>query len=330
MSQYKYSPLKGIISVQHASVNNEIQDNLIEYYDYALLDKGNYFNVSLGETDYYTGEDFSRLRPARSEIYPSGQVWEGFRKNWVWQSGIAPSGKESPIVGTNPNFPGISGVYVDGNFEPTSGVGPYKHHIDYFNGRVVFDDPIPTGSLVQAEYSYKYISVVYANNMPWLREIQTATKYPTADFMDINKGKWDLPPEARLQLPAIAIEIVPQRRFKGYQLGGGQFIYTDIIYHCIAEDEYTRNQLVDIISLQNDKSIYVFNLNTIYDSGVYPIDYRGMPLPSALLYPELIDQYSRGNRIRTIKTTVDEMTAIKSDVFGGVVRTTTELIKSNI
>ena len=32
---------------------------------------------------------------------------------------------------------------------------------DYFNGRVVFDTAIPTGSKVQAEYSYKYINVLY-------------------------------------------------------------------------------------------------------------------------------------------------------------------------
>lgn len=330
MTQYNFSPLKGVLTVQHATLNNQIQDNLIEYYDYALLDKGNYFNVSLGETDYGTGQDFSRLRPARSETYPSGQVWEGFRKNWVWQSGIAPSGKEPPIVGTNPNFPGVSGVYINGGFEPTSGVGPYKHHIDYFNGRVIFDNPIPTGVVVQAEYSYKYINVVYANNLPWLRQVQKETKYPTVSFLDVNKGKWDLPPEARLQLPAIAIELVPQRKFKGYQLGGGQVVYQDVIYHCLAEDEYTRNQLLDIISYQNDKTLFMFNLNRVYDSGVYPLDYRGMPVPSALHFPELIDQYSAGGRMRTIKTTVDDMMMLNGDVFGGIVRTTAELIKSNI
>ena len=329
MTQYNFSPLKGVISVQHATVNNQVQDNLIEYFDYALLDKGNYFNVSLGETDY-NGEDFSRLRPARSEIYPSGQVWEGFRKNWVWQSGLAPSGKEPPIVGTNPNFPGISGVYIDGQFEPTSGVGPYKHHIDYLNGSVVFDSPVPTGTVVQAEYSHKYINVVYANNLPWLRQVQTETRYPTPNYLEINQGKWDLPPEARLQLPAIAIEMVPQRAYKGYQLGGGQVVYQDVVYHCLAEDEYTRNQLVDIISYQNDKTIFMFNLNTVYDSGAYPIDYRGMPVPSALLYPELLDQYSNGGRMRTTKTNVSEMIALNGDVFGGVVRTTVELIKTNI
>jgi hypothetical protein len=237
---------------------------------------------------------------------------------------------DAPIVGTNADVPGISGVYVDDVFQPTSGVGPYKHYVDYFNGRVVFDSPIPTGSVVQAEFSYKYINVVYANNVPWMREIQTKTLYPTSDFLDINKGKWNLPPEARLQLPAVAIEIVPQRNFKGYQLGGGQWIYTDVLFHCIAEDEYTRNSLVDIISLQNDKNIYAFDMNDISNNGDFPLDYRGMPVPSALLYPELVELYSVGSKYRITKTTVQDMVMLKSDVFGGVVRSTVELIKGNI
>lgn len=325
-----FSPLKGFTNIGSATVNNVVQDNLIEYFDYALLDKGNYFNVTKGEQTY-GGEDYSRLRPSANENYPSGQVWEGFRSNWVWQSGLAPSGYDPPIVGTNADYPGISGVYIDDVFEPTSGVGPYSHYVDYFNGRVIFDSPIPTGSVVQAEFSHKYINVVYANNVPWLREIQTRTLYPTSDFLDVNKGKWNLPPEARLQLPAIAIEVVPQRRQQGYQLGGGQWIYLDVLFHCIAEDEYTRNQLVDIVSLQNDKNINAFDLNDISKNGNFPLDYRGMPVPSAMPYPELLDQYAtNGGRFRLTKMVVQDMQMIDSDVFGGVIRSTVELIKANI
>ena len=41
--------LKGIDNVFVQTLNNEIQDNLIEYFDWGLLEKGNYFNVTLGE-----------------------------------------------------------------------------------------------------------------------------------------------------------------------------------------------------------------------------------------------------------------------------------------
>jgi hypothetical protein len=326
---YTFSPLKGFNSINDATVTNLIQDGLIEYFDYALLDKGNYYNVDFGETAP-NGEDYSRLRLSSNDQYVSGQVWEGFRGNWVWQSGLTPDGKTPPNVGTNKNYPGISGVYVNGNFQPTSGEGTYAHYVDYFNGRVVFDSPIPTGSTVQAEFSYKYINVVYANNMPWLRETQKRTMQPTANFLGVSEGAWDMPPESRLQLPAIAIEAVPQRRFKGYQLGGGQWVYSDIIFHCIAEDEYTRNLLLDIVSNQNDKNIFIPDSNMIDSSGAYPLDQNGTPVPSALQYPELINDYSRGSRIRLTKANISDMFIPQSELYGGTVRMTAELIKSNI
>jgi hypothetical protein len=323
-----YYGLKGFNSIHDYSLNNNIQDALVEYFDWALLEKGNYFNVSKGELSP-NGQDMSRLRLSSNDSYASGQVWEGFRSNWVWQSGVSGVNMPKPIVGTNPDFPGISGVYVNGQFQPTSGVGQYAHYVDYFNGRVVFNSPIPTGSVVQAEYSYKYINVVYANNVPWLREVQQNTDQPTSNFYNTSTGAWDIPPEARLQLPAIAFEIVPVRRFKGYQLGGGQWVYTDVIAHCIAEDEQTRNMLVDIISLQNDKSVFTIDSDALHSSNKYPINHLGFPAPSALLYPELITYYNAGD-FRIENTTVEKMNMSSPNLFGGIVRFTTVGIKTNI
>jgi len=321
-----FVPLKGFSSIFDSTLSNDIQDGLIEYFDWALLEKGNYFNSSLGELAP-NGEDYSKLRLSSDDNYTAGQVWEGFRKNWVWQSGVSYS--PAPIVGTNNEKPGISGVYIDGSFQPTSGIGTYSHRVDYFNGRVVFDTAIPTGTTVQVEHSYKHINVVYANSVPWLREIQTNTLQPTSSFFNTDKGTWNIPPESRLQLPAIAIEIVPQRNFKGYQLGGGQWVFTDVLFHCLAEDEVARNQLVDIVSLQNDKNVYLFDSNKINSSGDFPLDYRGSPVPSALRYPDLVSRYNGGN-LRLTKASVQEMIMVDSNIFGGIVRMTTEGIKSNI
>ena len=218
---------------------------------------------------------------------------------------------------------------MDDAFYPSDTTGDYSHHVDYFNGRVIFDTAIPTGAKVQVEHSYKHINVVYANNIPWLKELQTRTLQPTSSFFDSNKGVWNIPPESRLQLPAVAIEVVPFRTFKGYQLGGGQWVYTDVLFHCIAEDEVTRNKLVDIFSLQNDKNVALFDSNRINSSGAFPLDYRGTPVPSALRYPDLLETYYGGN-CRLSKSTVQEMTMVDSNIFGGVVRVTTDIIKSNI
>ena len=321
-----FQKLKGITDISQYTLNNDIQDGLIEYFDWALLDIGNYFNCTLGEQGP-DGYDYSKLRLSSNDQYIEGQVWEGFRKNWVWQSGVDYS--PAPLVGLDNEKPGISGVYINGDFYPNTTTGGFSHTIDHFNGRVIFDQPIPTTSVVQVEHSYKWINVVYANSVPWLREIQLSTEEPTSNFYNKDKGSWNIPPESRLQLPAIAVEVVANRRFKPYQLGGGQWVYTDVIFHCIAEDEITRNKLVDIISLQSDKTIYLFDSNKINENNDYPLDYMGVPVPSALRYPDLLERY-KGGKLMLKDAVVQDMVAVDSDIFGGMVRFTTEGIKDNI
>jgi len=321
-----FSELKGFNSVFDQTLSNDIQDGLVEFFDWGLLQKGNYFNTTLGETSP-NGQDYSRLTMRDNAHYSSGQVWEGFRSNWVWQSGISYS--PAPINGTDHENPGVSGIFIDDNYYPITTTGTYAYHVDYINGRVIFDSAVPTGTKVQVEHSYRYINVIYANDLPWIKEVQYRTQEPDANFLDQSDDQWRPPPEMQLQLPAIAIEIVPMRKFKGYQLGGGQWVYTDVLFHCIAENETDRNKLIDIISFQNDKNVDIFDSNTASASGASPIDYRGVPVPSALRHPDLVNYYP-GGRLKLTNTRVQEMKMINTGLFGGIVRTTTEGIKTNI
>lgn len=321
-----YLNLKGFNNIFESTLNNELQDNLIEFLDWGLMEKGNYFNVNKGELSP-DNKDYSLLKISSSPHFTQGQAWEGFRKNWIWQSGISYS--PSPLVGSNATHPGISGIYVNDTFYPSNTTGTYSHFVDYFNGRVIFNNPIPTGSKVQAEYSYKYINVIYANNVPWLREIQYRTLDVPSSFSNNDKGEFNLPAEMRVQLPAIAVEVVPRRSFRGYQLGGGQYVYTDVLFHCIAEDPYTRNALIDIVTMQNDKTIFTFNSTTIVNSGDSPIDYRGVPVSGALRYPDLLEKYA-DNRLRFTNFSVQGMEIINGNFSAGIARSTIEVIKSNI
>jgi hypothetical protein len=321
-----YLSLKGFNSVFEATLNNELQDNVVEFLDWALLEKGNYMNVTLGELSS-DNQDYSKLRISSNPAYPSGQAWEGFRANWVWQSGV--SYNPPPIVGNNNARPGISGVYVNNTFYPSSTSGTYAHKVDYYHGRIIFDNPIPVNSTVRAEYSYKYINVIYADMLPWISEIQYSSLNLGKDFDTLNKGMYDLPMEGRVQLPVIAVEIVPRRTMRGYQLGGGQWVDTDVLFHCIAEDEYTRNKLIDILSFQNDKTIYMFDSNRISQSGAFPLDYRGFPVSGAMRYPELISNFYRGS-VR-LKNSVSQKTSVANANFeAGIVRMTLETIERSI
>lgn len=321
-----YLNLKGFNSVFATTLNNELQDNIVEFLDWGLLQKGNYQNVTKGELSP-DGYDYSKLKMSSTNNQKaSGTIWEGFRSNWVWQSGISFS--PPPIVGSNNATPGISGVYVNNTFYPSNTAGTYGHKVDYFNGRVIFNGFIPSGANVQAEYSYKYINILYANSIPWIREIQYRSLDSSSEFNN-SKGMFSIPPEAKVQLPAIAVEIVPRRNMRGYQLGGGQYVETDILFHCIAEDEFTRNKLVDIISLQNEKTIHMFNSNAIANSGTFPLDYRGVPVSGALRYPDLINTYYR-NSIRLKNSNVQEMVTLNSNLYAGIVRLTAETIEPDL
>lgn len=321
-----YLNLKGFDSVFDNTLNNELQDNIVEFLEWSLLEKGNYMNVNLGELSP-EGVDYSKLRISSNDSFPSGKAWEGFRQNWIWQSGV--SYNPAPIVGNNNAIPGISGVYVNNVFYPSNTTGTYAHKVDYYNGRIIFNNPIPVNSTVKAEYSYRYINIVYANSLPWLAEVQYSSLDLGADFNTLNKGTYDLPTEARVQLPSIAVEIVPRRQLRGYQLGGGQFVETDVLFHCLAEDEYTRNKLVDIISLQNDKTIYMFNSNEIAKSGTFPLDYHGCPVSGALRYPDLVENYYRGS-LRLKNSNVQSMKLVNSNFYAGIVRLTLETIETSI
>jgi hypothetical protein len=320
--------LKGFTNVFQYTLNNDILDGLVEFFDWGLMEKGNYFNVDLGELAP-NGEDYSRLRPVDEPRFQEGQAWEGFRSNWVWQTGV--TGPTSPLTKDNNGYPGISGVYVDNVFHQHGTAGSYAYHVDYKNGRVIFENAIPTGSKVQAEYSYKWIDVTYACNLPWIRQLQQNSNQPDVNFIDGKDSDVQIPPEAKVQLPAIAIEIVPSRKFKGYQLGGGQWVYTDVLFHCIAEDELTRNALVDMVSLQNDKTIHLFDTNKIHQDGGYPLDYNGSPVLNAKEYPQIVlSQDYYGGNLRLTNTQVQNMISINSNIYGGIVRMTTEGIKTNI
>ena len=320
--------LKGFSSVFQYTLNNDILDGIVEFFDWALLEKGNYFNVTLNE-QAPNGQDYSSLRSVSEPRFTDGQAWEGFRSNWIWQESVSYS--PSPITYHNGGHAGISGVYVDDTFHAYNSIGSFAHHVDYQNGRIVFDEPIATGSKVQAEFSYKWINVTYANNLPWVRQLQQNSNQPDLNFIDNKDSDIQIPPEARIQLPTIAVELVPTRKFKGYQLGGGQYVYTDIIFHCIAEDEITRNKLIDIVSLQNDKTIHLFNTNKIHENQAYSLGYRGTPVSGALEYPQIVlsHEYNGGN-LRLTNTVVQNMVSLNSNIYGGIVRMTTEGIKSNI
>ena len=322
-----YTELTFIDSIGKTTLSQQIQDNLVEFFSWGILDKGGFFNVNAPAVGLYGGNKH-QLRLVDDPNYTAGQVWEGFRNNWVWESGLSTA--TQPIA--------VSGVFVGGNFHPATGVGTYAHHIDYPNGRIIFDSAISTTSTVTAEYSYKWAKVMAANATPWFKEVQLrADRIDSSHFSNTGSGDWSQLAQTRLQLPAIGIEIVPRRSFKPVELGSlNQWVYTDVLFHILAEDEFTRNKIVDMVSFQNEKTIYMFDIDKIAQSGRFPLDYRGMiseksVASGALNYPNLVTVSGyRDRELRFSSMTVQQMDAINPSLHLGTVRGQTEVILSQL
>ena len=55
MSNRRKNRLKGFDDVGESTLSTVIQDNMVEYFDWALLEKGNFFNISIPTTGQYGG-----------------------------------------------------------------------------------------------------------------------------------------------------------------------------------------------------------------------------------------------------------------------------------
>ena len=333
--------LNKIDNVGDSTPSNILQDNLIEYFDWAILDAGGFTNVPITTTGQYGGTKH-KLRLVDDPRYTSGQVWEGFRSNWVWQSGLSTTDQPKTITKikadavtypNSKNYPGMSGIFVGGNFQPASGVGTYAYHIDYPNGRVVFDTAIATTSTVTAEFSYKWTKVTKANSN-FFREIQHRSGRADGDFLMEGSGDWSQLSDTRLQLPALAVEVIQKRTLEPYALGGlTHFVNTDILFHVLAEDDYERDKLLDIVSLQDGKIVALFDSDYIGRQQKFPLDHRGMTNLDALQYPDLLApigedgySYAKCSDVQLQNARVQVSEPISPNLYHGVVRLNTELI----
>ena len=278
-----HTQLANLTNAQDATLSNVLLDNLVNFYDWGFLDRGSFFNIKIPQSGIYGG-DRHKLRLVDDPNYSDGQVWEGYRQNWVWESGIS-------ATATQPTR--ISGVFVDNTFYATGNVTK-PFYIDYPNGRVVFDSAQTTTSTVQLEYSHKWVEVVAAEGIPWFRQIQQNSFRTDEGFQVSNSGGWAQLGQTRVQLPAIAIEVVPPKSMEGYQLGGGQWVNNEVVFYVMTENHWECANLMDSILYQNERTIHLFNPTEVALSGAFPFNYRNELTEHALpsgLYPNLIDNF---------------------------------------
>lgn len=298
------SNLLNVRYIGESTISDNLENNIVGWLNYSLLTTSAFFNIPLATSGSHGG-NASRLRLASNPSYTNGQVWESFRKQWIWQSGI--ENTIQPIQ--------VSGVYVNGAFKPSSGVGPYAHKIDYPNGRVVFNSAISTSSSVTMEYSCNYYQI-YNVDSPWWRDVQrNSFRIDDSTFLTSASGFWAKPPEMRVQLPAIIVQATQRTKSIPYQIGDlTQIQQQDFKFYIITETNRDLKWICDVIRGQTDANHALFDSNKLMSSGVYPINMdTGTLNPTTMNYPDLVKNYP-ANKVWNFKKVQGNSTNTARDI----------------
>lgn len=313
-----YTLLKGVSEAGKSLYSNQLETNLISFFDWGLLNVGSFFNVNIPTSGAYGG-DFSRLRPTKDPNFTDGQVWEGARSNWVWESGLEYTSQ--PIK--------VSGITINNVFYNSSVTGTYSHYIDYPKGRVVFNNALSTTSIVKAQYSYKWVSI-HNSNVPFFREVQfRSARVDDSTFLQFGSGYWSQLAQNRIQLPAIIVQSTSRFNFPaGLELGGGHYINKDVLFYVMAETPWERSNLVDVVAYQMDKKIFMYDVNRMSDENKFPLTPLGSLASGALTYPQLVRESGDGGyKYKDLlfkSMTGQEVDVANKNLFIGIVRATIE------
>lgn len=314
---------KGVTNIGDAEFSEVLRDNLIGYVDWGMIQAGGYINISIPTTTEYGGGPH-RLRPVSDPSYTDGQVWEAYRQNWVWESGLAPA---TPPIS-------ISGVFVDTVFNSSG------YTVDYPQGRIVFDTAISTASNVQVEYSFKWVRVMDARSIPWFNRAQRRSfRVDDTNYLP-NSGGWVETASTRVQLPVVAVEAVVNSERLPYELGNrAQETTVTSVFHILAEDDSTAKRLASILDRQQDQTIFMFDTNRMARENRFPLNVDGSVAPSALTYPDLVaptgdggfrySNHAMWGKLRIAESSMTDEQEISSELYHAAVRWDTEVILLN-
>lgn len=278
----EYTSFKGVDNISDTLLNESLETNLIHWLDWCFLGIGGFGNVRLNSSGVYSGS-LATLREVSEPNYSARQVYEGFRPNWVYETNI--DYDTQPIA--------ISGVYVDNVFHPANSSGSFAHTVNYPLGRVIFNSPIPSGSVVKLEYSYRKVSVI-SNTSRFAKTLMFDSYRPDANGFTVGSGVFTVLGQGRLALPAVVVHVVDDRENIPMQLGGGVFAVQNTLFYIFTEDPGSLKTLKDIFSYQQEKTFYLYDRDAAIASGVMPLNNRGAANPSGWNYPQLVEHPDDG------------------------------------
>ncbi len=278
-------------------LTEQLQRNLKWFLDWGLANNGAYSIYEYNSVSWYS-DDEAKLYPIEDGRYQSGQVWEGAGHEWVWESGISlGSGYTDPFR--------VSGVYIDSTFYPNDSSGIYAHHIDYLNGRIIFDEPKSLTDDIRAEFTRRSVHVGFADS----KEFRTVMLNSLEEFLTDSLPSGTPAREHQLWLPSIFIEVANGKQ-RGQQLGGGQIKTKYVNFHIFADHPQDRNLLMDWLDYQSRSAFRMADLNSI----IFPFDEYGDLVSGVTNWPTMASEYP-WKLLRTLDSTSATINSLNSQLF---------------
>lgn len=271
--------------------------NLKWFFDWNFLHIGA-FNIYVDDEDSFYAQDENILKATKDHRYQDNRVYEGVGHEWVWESGVQlPSGYDTPFR--------VSGVTIDGTFHPRDEVGIFAHHIDYLNGRIIFNNTQDPSAIIKANYVTRGVHVGFADDL----EFRVLMRETVVDFLTNTLPSGTPSREHQIWLPSIFIELQEEEQ-RGLQLGGGQIKMMTIILHVFADKPSDRNTLRDIIAKQTRKAFETTDLNDI----TFPFDQYGDIVAGITNWPDMVEDHPF-KKIRILDGRSKVLNSLNSKIF---------------
>jgi len=278
-------------------LTDQLLYNLKWYLDWGFLNRGAYSIYEYNSSSWYD-DDESKLHSVHDERYEQGRVWEGIGREFVWESGASlGSGAVDPFR--------VSGVYIDGDFYPKDSAGIYAHHVDYLNGRIIFDEPKSADDDIRAEYTRRSVHVGFADNPDFRVMMLNAVE----EFLTDSSTSGTPSREHQIWLPSIFIEVGTGKQ-RGLQLGGGQIKTRYVTFHIFADNPQDRNLLMDWLDYQTRTVFWMADLNNI----TFPFDEYGDLVSGITNWPGMVSAHP-WKRLRIIDGNPMVLNSLNSQLF---------------
>lgn len=315
MSECSYrTGFQNVDKINQYLLNTQIEENYKEFLNWGFLNIGGFTNVSRPLSNINNLVQFHKLKHKQDPAYTDGQIWETFRKNWVYETGVM-------YDVTSPN--NISGVYIDGYFAPApTGDSTYGYSLNYDLGRVTFNTAISKTSDVQMDYSCKNVQILKSSEcyreFKRLQQLSFQSADPDPSITSNHK----------IQPPAIIVEPIETSSFTGYELGSLKYkVSQDILLHIFTENYSERNNIIDIIRLQKEKFVRLYNINLVLQNKVYSLDRNGSININRIQYNNLCQEEAYfWKPAYILEVSVINYDNLGSSLFYSSVRLTTEVI----